>query len=107
MKIKSSIITPEGQQGNRAVAASCATGDFDKLPLTTRLALTRMAMAAGTAGATPFLKDALEGKDIFVREAIPVWAYQTKRNATVRTAQAMHLSDWVFGITVPAAVMQP
>jgi len=78
-------------------------GDFDSLPLSTRLALTRMAMAAGTDGATPYLKDALNGVDIFVREAIPVRAYQTKRNATVRTAQAMHLSDWLFGIPVPRA----
>ena len=60
-------------------------------------------MAAGTGGATPFLKDALNGVDIFVRKAIPVREYQTKRNATVRTAQAMHLSDWVFGISVEPA----
>ncbi|UFS71441.1 hypothetical protein LPW11_04405 [Geomonas sp. RF6] len=81
-----------------------AGGDFDTLPLATRIALTRIAMAAGTGGATPYLKDALKGVDIFDRRAIPVRAYQTKRNATVRTAQAMHLSDWVFGITVPPAV---
>jgi phosphatidylserine/phosphatidylglycerophosphate/cardiolipin synthase-like enzyme len=86
----------------REIAADSGE-DFDSLPLATRLALTRMAMAAGTAGATPYLKDALKGKDIFVRQAIPVREYQTKRNATVRTAQAMHLSDWVFGIPVPAA----
>ena len=77
--------------------------DFDSLPLPTRFALTRMAMAAGTGGATPYLKDALNGVDIFVRTAIPVRAYQTQRNATVRTAQAMHLSDWVFGLPVGRA----
>jgi hypothetical protein len=44
--------------------------------------------------------------DILVRKAIPVAAYQTQRNATVRTAQAMHLSDWVFGIKV-APVTRP
>ena len=86
----------------REIAAESGK-DFDSLPLPTRFALTRMAMAAGTAGATPFLKDALNGVDIFVREAIPVRAFQTKRNATVRTAQAMHLSDWVFGIPVEPA----
>lgn len=75
-------------------------GDFDKLPVDVRFALTRMAMAAGTAGTTPALKDALDGKDIMVRKAIPVKIYQTKRNATVRTAQAMHLSEWIFGIQV-------
>ncbi|MFZ0134394.1 MAG: trypsin-like peptidase domain-containing protein, partial [Desulfobacterales bacterium] len=79
--------------------------DFDSLPLPTRFALTRISMAAGTGGATPYLKDALNGVDIFVRQAIPVRAYQTKRNATVRTAQAMHLSDWIFGIAVEPATL--
>ncbi|MFZ0087643.1 MAG: serine protease [Candidatus Acidiferrales bacterium] len=73
-------------------------GDFDQLPIETRLALTRMAMAAGTAGVTPLLKDALQGKDILVRKAIPVKIYQTQRNGTVRAAQAMHLSEWIFGV---------
>jgi V8-like Glu-specific endopeptidase len=73
-------------------------GDFDKLPVETRFALTRMAMAAGTGGATGFLKDALAGNDILVRKNIPVKIYQTQRNATVRAAQAMHLSEWIFGI---------
>jgi hypothetical protein len=86
--------------------ASESGQDFDSLPLPTRFALTRMAMAAGTGGATPYLKNALNGVDIFVRKAIPVRAYQTQRNATVRTAQAMHLSDWIFGIRV-ATVSQP
>jgi V8-like Glu-specific endopeptidase len=86
----------------REVAAE-AGGDFDSLSLPTRMALTRMAMAAGTGGATKYLKDALNGVDIFVREKVPVRAYQTKRNATVRTAQAMHLSDWAFGIVVEPA----
>ncbi len=86
----------------REIAAAWGK-DFDSLPLPTRFALTRMAMAAGTGGATPYLKDALNGVDIFVRKAIPVRAYQTQRNATVRTAQAMHLSSWVFGIPVERA----
>jgi phosphatidylserine/phosphatidylglycerophosphate/cardiolipin synthase-like enzyme/V8-like Glu-specific endopeptidase len=86
----------------REIAAEMGK-DFDSLPLPARFALTRMAMAAGTGGATPYLKDALNGVDIFVREAIPVREYQTKRNATVRTAQAMHLSDWIFGISVEPA----
>jgi V8-like Glu-specific endopeptidase len=78
-------------------------GDFDRLPVETKFALTRMAMAAGTAGATPFLKAALAGKDILIRKAIPVKIYQTQRNATVRTAQALHLSDWIFGVRPPAS----
>jgi V8-like Glu-specific endopeptidase len=81
--------------------------NFDSLPIATQFALTRMAMAAGTAGATPFLKDALKEVDIFIRKAIPVKIYQTQRNATVRTAQAMHLSDWIFGIPVPSTAAQP
>jgi len=72
-------------------------GDFDTLPRETRFALTRMAMAAGTAGATPFLRDALAGQDIMVRKAVPVKIFQTQRNATVRAAQALHLSEWIFG----------
>jgi len=82
-------------------------GDFSKLPITTKFALTRMAMGAGLTGVKPFLKDALSGTDIFVRKNIRVKARQTKRNATVRTAQAMHLSEWVFGIPVPAVGPPP
>jgi hypothetical protein len=90
----------------REIAADLK-GDFDKLPLAIQLALTRMAMAAGAKGATPFLQKALKRKDIFIRKAIPVVIYQTQRNATVRTAQAMHLSDWIFGIPLPSATAQP
>jgi V8-like Glu-specific endopeptidase len=87
----------------REIAAELGK-DFVKLPLPTQFALTRIAMAAGTSGATPYLREALNGKDIFIRKNIPVRAYQTQRNATVRTAQVMHLSEWVFGIAIPAAV---
>ena len=78
--------------------------NFDKLPLETRLALNRMAMASGMGGVLPRLKESLAGKDIFIRKAIPVVIYQTQRNATVRVAQAMHIAEWVFGIfTKPTA----
>jgi len=80
--------------------ATKLNGDFDSLPVETRFALTRMVMAAGEGGATPYLKDALAGKDIFVRKNVAVEIYQTQRNATVRTAQAMHLSEWIFGISL-------
>ena len=80
--------------------AKTLNGDFDKLPFEVRLALTRIAMAAGTEGAKPFLNDALAGRDIFVRKDIPTAIYQTQRNATVRTAQALHLSEWIFGISL-------
>jgi len=83
--------------------AKTLNGDFDKLPVEVRLALTRIAMAAGTEGAKPFLKDALAGRDIFIRKDIPTAIYQTQRNATVRTAQALHLSEWIFGINLGGA----
>ena len=59
-------------------------------------------MAAGTGGARGFLKDALAGTDILIRRNIPVKIYQTQRNATVRVAQALHLSDWIFGAKPPS-----
>ena len=86
--------------------AAAANKDFDRLPLETRFALTRMAMAAGTEGVRPLLEKALAGKDIMIRKAIPVAAYQTQRNGTVRTAQALHLSEWIFG-NPPAPAVQP
>lgn len=99
--LATAVYVKYGEVRLREKAAELA-GDFDALPQATRFALTRMAMAAGVGGATKYLKEALAGKDIFVRKPIKVRIYQTKRNATVRTAQAMHLSDWVFGIPVPS-----
>jgi hypothetical protein len=76
-------------------------GDFDSLPAETRFALIRMTMAAGRAGTRPFLASALSGRDILDRTAKPAVMYQTARNATIRSAQALFLSEWVFGITLP------
>jgi V8-like Glu-specific endopeptidase len=87
----------------REIAAE-SKKNFDSLPVEIRFALTRIAMAAGTGGATPLLRDALNGKDILIRKYIPVKIYQTQRNATVRTAQALHLSDWIFGIPIAPSV---
>jgi len=87
----------------REIAAEL-DGDFEALPVEVRFALTRMAMAGGTEGAKPFLKNALAGKDILIRKNIPVRIHELPRNATVRTAQAMHLSEWVFGVTTGGPV---
>jgi V8-like Glu-specific endopeptidase len=61
-------------------------------------------MAAGIQGIRPGLVKALNGEDILIRKNIPPKANQTYRNATIRTAEALHLSDWIFGIRlrVPA-----
>lgn len=72
-------------------------GDFDRLPLPTRLALIRMSMAAGRAGAASRLARALQGRDILVRNWAAPKAYQTDRNATIRAAQALYLDGWFFG----------
>jgi phosphatidylserine/phosphatidylglycerophosphate/cardiolipin synthase-like enzyme len=86
--------------------AKKAGGDFDALPIETRFALIRMSMAAGRAGAATRLKRALRGDDILVRNYKPTKAYQTDRNATIRAAQALHISDWIFG-NKPAPSTQP
>jgi V8-like Glu-specific endopeptidase len=77
-------------------------GDFDALPVETRFALIRMSMAAGRAGAATRLAKALKGLDILVRDWTPPKIYQTNRNATIRAAEAMFLSGWVFGQPLPA-----
>ena len=78
-------------------------GDFDALPVEVRFALTRMAFAAGPGGARSRLDSALDGKDVLVRNDAPLRIYQTDRNATVRSAQALHLDEWIFKTGVPAA----
>jgi Protein of unknown function (DUF4056) len=87
--------------------AAKLSGDFDALPLETRWALIRMAFNAGMGGAQKRLARALKGEDILVRKDVKVKAYQTDRNATVRTAQAIHLSEWIFGSPLNSAVVQP
>lgn len=83
-------------------------GDFDALPIETRFALIRMSMAAGRAGAAKRLAKALKGKDILVRDWTPPKIYKTDRNATVRAAEALFLSGWVFGQPLTATpVAQP
>jgi subtilisin family serine protease len=127
-------------------------GDFDKFPIQTQFALTRIAMAAGHGwiapdgtlikakwqvdahgqgrcvrlakgdkdgifcGVASRLKKVLDGNDILIRKNEPrldptISAHITDRNATILTAQALHLSDWIFGKPLAAAtqpqVIQP
>ena len=113
--------------------------DFDKLPVETRFALVRIAMAAGHGGISPEgdlrrfkrkndkwvqvkkgerggvfigvasrLGRVLKGEDFLVRKNEPRRdptgsGHITNRNATILAAQAMHLSEWFFGVPVKAA----
>lgn len=79
-------------------------GNFDKLPLEMRWALIRMAFNAGVGGAAKRLAKALKGEDILVRKNIPRKAYQTERNATIHTARALHISDWIFGVSMRPSI---
>jgi len=62
-------------------------------------------------GVAERLERVLRGEDILVRQDEPRTYPDTKhkadRNATIIVAQAMHLSDWIFGIPVLAAAAQP
>ena len=84
-----------GEVRLRAVAKALG-GDFDTLPVETRFALTRMTMA-NRVKAKERLAAALKGEDILVRNWAAPKIYVTERNATIRAAEAMFLSGWVFG----------
>jgi WXG100 family type VII secretion target len=71
--------------------------DFDKLPVETRFALTRLAFNAGLGRAKKNLLEALDGQDILVHTSKKKEGPQ--RKATIHTAQAMHLSETIFGVT--------
>ena len=81
-------------------------GDFDALPVETRFALVRMSMAAGRAGAAKRLAKALKGQDVLVRDFTDPVIYHTNRNATIRAAEAMFLSGWVFGQPLASTPVQ-
>lgn len=77
--------------------------DFHKLPIEIRFALTRIAFAGGVGTAKNRLERVLDGGDILVRKNLPSKIYQTDRNATIRTAQALHLSEWIFRVPAQSA----
>jgi hypothetical protein len=71
---------------------------------------------AGTKGAVlvgvaRWLYRVLKGEDIFVRDwtgrTFPDTAKATSRNATILVAQALHLSDWHFGIPLVQRPKRP
>ncbi len=129
-----SAVYLKGAEIKLRVGATKNGGDFDALPVETRFALMRIAMAAGHGGITPDgdfvffkrkngkwarakkgekgatllgvasrLNRVLKGQDILVRKNEPRKdptdnGHVTNRNATILAAQAMHLSDWIFGI---------
>lgn len=71
---------------------------------------------AGTKGAVlvgvaRWLYRVLKGEDIFVRDwtgrTFPSTAKATLRNATILVAQALHLSDWHFGIPLVTQQKRP
>ena len=71
---------------------------------------------AGTKGAVlvgvaRWLYRVLKGEDIFVRDwtgrTFPSTAKATSRNATILVAQALHLSDWHFGISLVQRPKRP
>ena len=71
---------------------------------------------AGTKGAVlvgvaRWLYRVLKGEDIFVRDwtgrTFPSTVKATSRNATILVAQALHLSDWHFGISLVQRPKRP
>jgi len=71
---------------------------------------------AGTKGAVlvgvaRWVDRVLKGEDIFIRDwtgrTFPSTAKATSRNATILVAQALHLSDWHFGISLVPRQKRP
>jgi hypothetical protein len=85
------------KHGENAIRERAGTAgkDFDALSTDTQFALTRIAYHGGIGKASSVLAQALTGKDILIRHEAQ-WGPQ--RAATVRTAQAEHLSQKVFGV---------
>ena len=68
--------------------------DYDRLPVDTQMALTRLAFNAGHGRAKRNLRQALEGVDILIRS--PQDQAGPQRKATIATARASRLNDTVF-----------
>ena len=76
--------------------------DFDTLPVETRFALIRLAFNAGHGRAKKNLRQALEGKEMLIRKRKAGAGPQ--RKATIHAARAMHLSEFIFGVSTKAMV---
>jgi hypothetical protein len=85
-------------------AAKAVGSDFDKLPVEVRFTLIRRAFNAGHGRAREELAKTLGGTDILVRDPkIECTASNRTRTigrrcATIRAAQAIHLSEKLFGV---------
>jgi len=99
--LASAVYLKYGETVLRSFAAERGR-NFDDLPAAVRFALSRIAFAAGPAGARRRLEHVLDGADILVRNDAPLKPRQTDRNATIRAAQAIHLAEWVFKTAGPA-----
>jgi hypothetical protein len=93
--LASAVYLKHGEEVLRA-AAKAAGGDFDGLPIEVRLALLRVAFQGGHGAGRKYLRSALKGDDILIRK--PQKKAGLRRKATIRAAQAMHLSQHVFGV---------
>ncbi len=92
--LASAVYLKHGEEVLRA-AAKRAGGDFDRLPVEVRFMLSRLAFNLGHGGARAELARALNGVDVLIRT--PQKKAGPRRKATIRTAQAMHLGQLVFG----------
>jgi hypothetical protein len=70
-------------------------GDFDRLPLEIRFMLTRVAFNMGHGAGRAELAKALRGEDVLIRK--PAKRAGPRRIATLRAAQAVHVSRRFFG----------
>jgi hypothetical protein len=77
-------------------AAARAGKNFDGLPIEARLMLIRLAFNAGHGRALRNLSDVLSGNEILITKP----GKGPQRKATVRAAQAVHLSELIFGVPV-------
>jgi hypothetical protein len=102
--LASAVYLKHGEVVLRA-AASAASADFDNLPVETRFFLVRRAFNAAHRRAKEELAKILVGKDLLVRDPKVKCRAKNRtktigrRCATIRTAQALHLSTEIFGVT--------
>jgi hypothetical protein len=97
-----------GRDGMLALASSIAyrdqrlrrsmpPGAYDRLPAAVRFAAVRLAFNAGTSRGIRMVRRAAAGQDPLVRSGAGS-PQRPSRAATIRAAQAIHLSQAVFGI---------
>jgi hypothetical protein len=94
--LASAVYLKHGEVVLREFAASLGD-NFDQFPVEVRFALTRLAFNAGHGRARRNMEEFItEGKDVLVRKATSPPGPQ--RKATIRAAQAIHISKDILGI---------